>query len=328
MMARMPALIAASASPSLLHSLTHLDWGYVAGAAAAELGSMTSSARSQRRLLQVDGDRLPLRSALGVAFGSTAIANTVPLAGMGMGAAFSYKHFQRKGVRDATVGWALTVSGVMSALTFAALMTAGALLVGSSSALVLGLSGAALNAIPVLVLLAAVRFATVRRLLTKTTRAVARLWSRLRRRDPATAGQGIESLLERAGSVHATPGRYALATLHALRTWTCDCLCLAFAIAATGHSFPIHGFLLAYCTAMTAAGFGLVPGGIGVVEATLTGTLVGLGLPAARAFPAVIVYRVISLGLVAVAGWTVALRMNNRLRHVEDRAKVVPVADQ
>jgi hypothetical protein len=60
-----------------------------------------------------------------------------------------------------------------------------------------------------------------------------------------------------------------------------------------------------------AAGFGLVPGGIGVVETTLTGTLVGLGL-----------------GLVAVAGSTVALRMNNRLRYAEDRARVVPVADQ
>jgi uncharacterized protein (TIRG00374 family) len=279
--------------------------------------------------LQVDGDRVPLRSALGVAFGSTAIANTVPLAGMGMGAAFSYKHFQRKGVRDATVGWALTVSGVMSALTFAALMTVGALLVGSTSALLVGLSGAALNAVPVLILLAAVRFAPVRKLLTTVTGAMAKAWSRIRRRDAAsaTAGKGIESLLERAGSVHTTPARYALATLHALRTWTCDCLCLAFAIAATGHSFPVHGFLLAYCTAMTAAGFGIVPGGIGVVEATLTGALVGLGLPTARAFPAVLVYRVISLGLVAVTGWAVALRMNNQLRRAGDREIVVGIAD-
>jgi uncharacterized protein (TIRG00374 family) len=215
----------------------------------------------------------------------------------------------------------------MSALTFAALMTVGAVLVGSTSALVLGLAGAALNAVPVLILLAAVRFAPVRRVLTTVTRAFAKAWGRLRRRDTADAGQGIESLLERAGSVHASPARYAVATLHALRTWTCDCLCLAFAIAATGHAFPVHGFLLAYCTAMTAAGFGLVPGGIGVVEATLTGTLVGLGLPTARAFPAVIVYRVISLGLVAVTGWAVALRMNNRLRHAENRGSVVRVAD-
>ena len=326
-MALMPALHAASASPSLLHTVGHLDWPWVVGAVLAEVGSMSSTARSQRRLLQVDGQRVPFRSALGVSFGSTAIANTVPLAGMGMGAAFSYKHFQRKGVRDATVGWALTVSGVMSALTFAALMTVGALLVGSTSALILGLSGAALNAIPVLVLLAAVRFASVRRILTKVTTAIAKAWCRLRRRDATTAGQGIVSLLERAGAIHASRVRYGIATVHALRTWTCDCLCLAFSIAATGHSFPIHGFLLAYCTAMTAAGFGIVPGGIGVVEATLTGTLVGLGLPTARAFPAVVVYRVISLGLMAAAGWVIALRMNNRLRHADNRDKVIGIAD-
>jgi hypothetical protein len=46
MMAGMPAALTASAAPSLLHTVAHLRWPWLLGAVAAELGSMTSSARS------------------------------------------------------------------------------------------------------------------------------------------------------------------------------------------------------------------------------------------------------------------------------------------
>ena len=63
---------------------------------------------------------------------------------------------------------------------------------------------------------------------------------------------------------------------------------------------------------MMAGGLGLVPGGLGVVDATLIAGLVGAGLPAAKALPAVVLYRVISLGLVVLTGWVVAVLMNRR----------------
>jgi len=49
----------------------------------------------------------------------------------------------------------------------------------------------------------------------------------------------------------------------------------------------------------------LLPGGLGVVDGTLTATLVASGLAASAALPAVIVFRLISFPLVAAVGWLV-----------------------
>jgi uncharacterized protein (TIRG00374 family) len=188
-------------------------------------------------------------------------------------------------------------------------MTLGAVISGKQAALWLGLAGAAVNAGPVLALLAALRFTSARRVLVRIVGGVFRFWAWLRRRpNPGTAA--FEAFLERAGSVRTTRKQYALATAHAYRNWSLDCICLAFAVEAVGGPIPLQGFILAYCTGMMAGGLGLVPGGIGVVDATMIAALVGAGLPAAKALPAVVIYRVISLGLVVVVGWVIALRMN------------------
>jgi uncharacterized membrane protein YbhN (UPF0104 family) len=297
---------------SSLGTLAHLRWEWVPPAVIAESGSMVALARSQRQLLTVRGDTLPLRSAVAVVYASNALALSVPIAGAGLGAGFSFRQFRNRGVQPAMVGWALTVSGVMSALSFALVMTIGAGISGNSTAILVGLSGAALSALPVLVLLAAVRSPRVRVwLLRWVNRAVSRSHRVLHhpRRD---AIAGLEEILDRVGDVRATPRQYTVAFSLALRNWIGDCLCLLCSIKASGSpTVPWHGLILAYCFAVTAGSAGLTPGGIGVVDATLSAGLIASHMPAKYALPSVLVYRLISLWLVVGVGWLIAARLTH-----------------
>ncbi len=54
---------------------------------------------------------------------------------------------------------------------------------------------------------------------------------------------------------------------------------------------------------MTASSLPLLPGGLGVVDGVLILALVRGGMPAATATAGVLIYRLISLGVVSLIGW-------------------------
>lgn len=293
-----------------LLDLAHLRWGWVPLALVAESGSMASLARSQLELLKVGGIRLNVRHAIAVTYAGNAMSVSLPLVGAGVGAAFSFKQWRKHGVDSAAISWALTVSGVMSALSFALLTTVGAAVSGNHTALILGLTGAAVSALPALAVLLGVRIRRVRLAMIVAADAAARKSRRVAGHPKRDIAAGLETLLDRAGSLNATHRQYTIAFCLALRNWIADCLCLVAAIKAAGAPIPWHGLLLAYCVAVTAGSAGLTPGGIGVVEIALTASLVAAGLPANHAVLAVIVYRLISFWLVVAIGWLVAARLS------------------
>jgi hypothetical protein len=290
----------------------HLRWGWIPWAIAAESGSMASLARSQRQLLKVGGRDLSLRSAVAVTYAGNAMSVSLPFVGAGVGAAFSFKQWRRRGLDSASIGWALTVSGIMSTLSFALLATVGAAVSGNRTALILGLSGAAVSALPALTLLVAVRVARARRWLTTLADRAVRGCRRMIGRPMGDAVAALEGLLDRAGRLRAGRRQYATVFLLALRNWAADCVCLAISIKAAGGHIPWHGLLLAYCVGVTAGSAGLTPGGLGVIEVTLTAGLVGAGLTARTALLAVLVYRAVSFWLVVAAGWIIAARLAKR----------------
>jgi uncharacterized protein (TIRG00374 family) len=73
-----------------------------------------------------------------------------------------------------------------------------------------------------------------------------------------------------------------------------DCACLAFAFIAAGSPVPWQGLLLAYCGGQLAVNLPITPGGLGVVEGSLTVALVAFGGGRAATVAAVLLYRVIS----------------------------------
>ena len=92
----------------------------------------------------------------------------------------------------------------------------------------------------------------------------------------------------------------------ALANWLADAAVLAVSIRAAGAAVPWHDLLLVYGTGIAAQSLNITPGGLGVTEGTLSLALVATGLGASQALAAVLLYRLASFWLVALAGWLVA----------------------
>ena len=72
---------------------------------------------------------------------------------------------------------------------------------------------------------------------------------------------------------------------------------------AVDSSIPWKGLLLAYGAGQLAANLPFTPGGLGVVEGSITIALVAFGGNQNSTVDAVLMYRVISFWLVLVVGW-------------------------
>ncbi len=94
---------------------------------------------------------------MAIIYASNAISASIPIAGTPMSAAFSFRSFARRGADRNLAGWVLTISGVVSTVTFALIVAAGAILTGNAVAAVVGAVGALATVVPVLLCLIALR---------------------------------------------------------------------------------------------------------------------------------------------------------------------------
>lgn len=92
-------------------------------------------------------------------------------------------------------------------------------------------------------------------------------------------------------------GSWLSAVATATGRWIFDFLSLYAALLAVGARPPLYVALLAYSAAQLLGQLPLTPGGLGVVEAGLTGTLALAGVPAAPAALATLAYRLASFWL-------------------------------
>ncbi len=97
-------------------------------------------------------------------------------------------------------------------------------------------------------------------------------------------------------------GTWLQAVATAAGRWIFDFLCLYASLLAVGARPPLYIALLVYCAAQLLGQLPLTPGGLGVVEAGLTGTLALAGVPAAAAALATLAYRLASFWLPLPAG--------------------------
>jgi uncharacterized protein (TIRG00374 family) len=299
------ALVAGSTLTDSIRAFGHLDWVWVPLAVAAEAASMAAFARTQRRLLRSGGADIHLGSMMAVTYAGNAISVSLPLAGSEVATGFSFRQFSRRGVDRAVVAWALAVSGIISSFAFALVLAAGALSSGSTAAVIAGLGGAFVSLVPVLAVVAALRFAVVWRFLNRLLDRLVRVSRRFFNWPGPGAERALDRFLDRIASLHLPRLQYAEVFALAVWNWVADCLCLAFAIRATGSPIPWQGLFLAYGAGMTAGSIGLTPGGLGIIEVALSAALVAAGLKGHHALASVLVYRLISFWLVMAAGWVV-----------------------
>jgi uncharacterized protein (TIRG00374 family) len=282
--------------------LSDLRWGWLALALVAEGVSYVCYAALQRRLLLAGKVQVQMVPLTGISLAGSAIQNSLP-GGVIFYAAYLFRQYRRFGADDVLAGWTLVAVNALSFIALSLLATAGlAMALGAGSELDLVEVILGIVAVAALLVTAWVERA---RLLPHFARVVKLSQRVIRRPDPTRPpAELIAEWLQRIGAV--TPGRtdWAWAGGMALGNWVTDCGCLTISFLAVGAAVPWRGLLLAYGAAQLAAILPITPGGLGVVEGSLTIALVAFGGAQASTVAAVLLYRLISFWLVLPIGWT------------------------
>jgi uncharacterized membrane protein YbhN (UPF0104 family) len=294
--------------------LGHLRWLCILAAIVLESVSMAAFAIMLRRLLAAGGASVGVRPMLATAYAANAVSVSVPLAGPGLATGFIFRRFTRQGADAPLAGWSLLTGGVASSAAAALVAVGGGLASGKILVAAVTVPGGVLAVAALVMVAAATRWPRLRGALERPAAWTLRHGSRLLRRDADDPRQTIRAWAERLGSLQLPPSGWMTVTSLALANWLTDAAVLAVSIRATGAAVPWHDLLLVYGSGIAAQSLNITPGGLGVAEGTLSLALIATGLSAGQALAAVLLYRLASFWLVALAGWLVLLWLH-RARH-------------
>ncbi len=298
----------------------HLHWLWILAAIAAESASMAAFALMLRRLLATGGTSVGVRPMLATSLAANALSVSIPLAGPEVATAFTFRRFTRQGADAPLAGWSLLSGGVVSSAAGALVLAGGGLASGNVLAADIAVPGGVLAVAVLLVVGAAARRPRLRDALEPPATWTLRRTAWLLRRPAEDPSQIIRAWAARLGSFQLAPSGWMAVTGLAVINWLADAAVLAVSIRATGGAVPWHDLLLVYGSGIAAQSLNITPGGLGVAEGTLSLALVATGLPASQALAAVLLYRLASFFLVAIAGWLVLFFLRHRQQGQHDTA--------
>jgi putative heme transporter len=282
-----------------LSYLSHLRALWVTVAAVTEVLAIAAFGALQRQLLIAGDVHAGLGDMTAIAFAGNAIQNSLP-AGPLWSNVFAFRQFRRRGADDVLAVWTLLATSIVSA---------GALALVAAVGLVLARNGNVGRDLAFVAAAGVALIALVRYILRGHTwtlgvaERVIRLTQRVARRPKGDAHQLVEDGWRRLTAVKPNRRTWTLALALATANWLWDCLALALCFLAIGSGVPWRSLLLAYGAAQLAVNVPITPGGLGVVEGSLTIALVAYGGNHEATVAAVVLYRLISFwGLLAV-GW-------------------------
>lgn len=278
-------------------------------AVVSSFGAMSAYARMQRRLLRAAGARIPLRRHVQLAYAAHAVSVTLP-GGPAFATELNYRQMRRFGATPSAASWCIAVSALLSAATLLLVTVAAAATAGATANLTTTLTRLGV----VVAVSVAVGWAVRRRPAAATlTRLVTAVELRVRPRSAPSIAAALSAVLADLGRQRVNPIDLMTAGLAATANWVRDAAALWLSCRAAGlPELPTAGLTLTYCAAMTAGSLPVVPGGLGVIDGALTLGLTALGAPAAQALTAVVLYRIVSLGLISGAGWLAWLSLHSR----------------
>ncbi|MCL6091687.1 MAG: YbhN family protein [Actinobacteria bacterium] len=216
--------------------------------------------------------------------------------GNAVGYSLGYRLLMKAGVGGADTGFTLSTLGIGSAVVlnviFVAALVASLPLYGVHPLyLVVALAG--------LVLMGVVTGLVVA--LTKgderTKRLLRALGTRLPYLHPDTLPKLFSQLVDRVRELSRDRRRMWVALGYAAANWLLDAGSLFVFLGAFGHWTEPVGLLVAYGVGGIAAALPITPGGLGVVEASVTSVLVALGTPRGIAIWGVLGWRLVNFWL-------------------------------
>jgi uncharacterized membrane protein YbhN (UPF0104 family) len=239
---------------------------------------------------------------------SNAFGRVVP-GGVAASGALQYAMLVRAGVPPAATASGMTASSLLLFGTLLALPLLALPAIIGGVAVDPHLTKAALAGAVLFVLMVAVGAACVvwDRPLELVGGAAQAIRNRVRRQREPLTGLPERLLQERDVVLRVLGRQWWEALLLAAGRWVLDYLTLIAALYALGATPRASLVLLAFCTAQLLGTLPLTPGGLGFVEAGLTGTLALAGVGGGAAVVATLAYRLVSFWLPIPAGAVAAV---------------------
>ena len=275
------------------------DWWWVGPAVVAEIGSYLCFAAMQFELLKAGHLRAPWTPLVKVTFASQAITNSLPI-GNAVASVYGFRWFRRFGADNTLAVWALagTLVAAVVSLSLIAILGLG----------VATQEGASLDLVPVLIGTFVVTLGIGSLFVYERPLHAVLSWAL--KFSVAVTGRPrgdtvalIERITAWMTAVRLNSGQVGRIITWGVLNWLLDCACFAMMFVALDVPIPWKGLLLAYGAGQLAASLPITPGGLGVVEGSITVALVAFGGNEASTAYAVLLYRIISFWMILVIGW-------------------------
>jgi uncharacterized protein (TIRG00374 family) len=276
-----------------------LNWWWVPPAFVAEILSYVFFAGMQYELFKAGHLKPPWRPLVKLSFASQALTNSLPV-GNAVATVYGFRWFRRFGADNTLAVWALAGTLVASMVSLSLVAVIG-----------LGLAtnqGASLDLVPVLIGVFAFALAlgslfVYERPLHVVVSAALRTSVAITGRPRGDTSQQISSIMSWMTAVRLQWTEIGRIITWGTINWLLDCACFAMMFLAIHAPIPWKGLLLAYGAGQLAATLPITPGGLGVVEGSITVALVAFGGAETSTAYAVLLYRIISFWFILVIGW-------------------------
>ena len=290
--------------------LAHLRIGWLTWAIVVEILSFVAFGAIQRRLLRTGKVRIGLGDSTAICLAAGAIADSLP-AGPAFAGVYAFRQYRRRGADDAIASWVLLGIFAAQTLTLALIAAVGAVLAFHESTNY-DLIGVILAVVALAALLAAL--VAQRVFLVKVAVGAIQLSRRLTHRPRRHGLEIVEGFLADLQAVRVGWNDIGATLLASSFNWLLDCGALGFSFLAVGAPVPWRALLLTYGAAQLAANLPITPGGLGIVEGTLTIALVAFGGAEQSTVAAVLCYRIVSFWGYLPVGWLIwaALALQHR----------------
>lgn len=277
---------------------------WLLGVAVALQGAVhVAMAQVYRGVFGLSGGRLARGDALRISLTAYACMQMLPAGGV-VGGAYAAHQLARRGADHVAAATTVVLYGLVSMGTLATLLSVGT----TASALVTGTGGAyvAVSLTMACVFFAGILLVHLSLSRPRWRRRVGTQVARLRWRGRAPFANVIDGL-EQHRDLLRRPRAVATSILWSALAWSSGITMFAVLVqAAGGASFT--AILISFAVAHLLNGLPFTPGGIGLVELGMAGTLIALGTDPAVASVAVVSYRLVASWLpVGVAVTTAGL---------------------
>jgi uncharacterized protein (TIRG00374 family) len=315
----LPQIAGARRSLGLLSQVNLL---YVLAGFGLIAASLVAYTQLTRGVLPRDASTPRFWTVLRIQLSTLAVSHVVP-GGAAAGGGLGYRLLTASGVSGSDAGFALATQSIGSAVVLNAILWLGL----AVSIPLRGFNPLYLTA-AIVGLLVVGGFSVAVVALTRGEERAAHLLRRLARHVPFLDSESVHALVHRVAARLRTltaDRSLMLRTVGwAAANWLLDAAALWVFLLAFGYRAPIDGLVISYGLANVLAAIPITPGGLGVVEAVLSTTLVGFGATRGVAVLGVIAYRLVNFWLPIPFGAAayLSLRLQPDTRRADELRRV------